>query len=288
MRWLMSLAAMLALADAAVADEPRYAPAVGTVITERVLTTAAATGRTTGMIYRVTTTEGDGTYGVLPGTFSVGRITPLANLIRCPAADTSKDCRQARNFPGATSDGDMVTIPIPPAIAAEAAKTALTVNRYLFEGMLAMVFLDAKDLDEIEHPEIGAEPLYVFSTARQCDLEALASFFPLGRMPSATVRCRVEIGRERNRVPGAKDTLAQHDALHQLTFAGRSRKATPAGEREVALITYTVAGSEGSPPAEGSIEIIEDLGIASRHLVNTGPPDHPLGTGLREVLKIGP
>src|SRR5438552_2857577 len=112
MRWFVLLAAMLAFAGAARADEPRYVPAVGTVITHRALATDGATGRTTGMVYRVTITEGD-------GSFAVGPITPLANLIRCPAADASNECRQARNFPGTTSDGDMVTIPIPPAIAAE-------------------------------------------------------------------------------------------------------------------------------------------------------------------------
>ena len=105
-------------------------------------------------------------------------------------------------------------------------------------------------------------------------------------MPSATVRCHVSSERRHNRVPTASDYRSEHEALHQLTFAGRSRMASPAGEHNVALLTFTAGGGDGSPPAEGRVEIIEDLGISTRLSVNFGPPGH--GTALREILKIGP
>src|SRR5262245_48717265 len=89
--------------SAAAAEEPRYVPAAQTEATYRLVTEVTINGRqtTVGQIYRVTVTASD-------GVAAEGTMTPLALLFRCPADATSKDCRQAPHFPGASRDGDMV------------------------------------------------------------------------------------------------------------------------------------------------------------------------------------
>ena len=104
MRTAVVIAAIAGLAGSAAADNLHYLPATGTSVTFRLLVTVNSAGseRTTGQVYRLTTTASD-------GTIAENTLTPLALVWRCPEGDTSSTCEQAARLPNFRREGDLIT-----------------------------------------------------------------------------------------------------------------------------------------------------------------------------------
>ena len=71
--------------------------------------------QTQGHIYRVKITSND-------GAIAKGTLTPLAVVWQCPDSDTSTICKQARLFPDARREGDLLTTSLPEDISSELGK----------------------------------------------------------------------------------------------------------------------------------------------------------------------
>ena len=269
----------------AAAEDPRYVPAAQTEATYRLTTVITINGRetTAAQIYRVTVTASD-------GKIAEGTITPLALIYRCPADETSKDCRAAPHFPGASRDGDMITIPVPPEIGANLAKLSkLTAHDFI---RYAQVFPmpGPENLDEIDKPKISDAPLYLLGSAVECDDALTKGFFPLGIATEFTASCKTTSERAQSRVPAIKDGKSSEDLTMALSFARRGHIAVPAGDFAVAEVKYKSTPASGHGAfVEGEWAVAENLGISVRnsalvHLPNSQNTSHL----TRELIKLGP
>lgn len=178
----------------AAAEDPRYVPAAQTEATYRLTTVITIDGRetTAAEIYRVTVTASD-------GITAEGTITPLALVYRCPADETSKDCRAAPHFPGASREGDMITIPVPPEIGANLAKLSKITAHDFIRYAQVFPMPGPEDLDEVDKPKISDTPLYLLGSAVECDDALTKGFFPLGVAAEFSVLCNHQRARAKPR-----------------------------------------------------------------------------------------
>ena len=269
----------------AAAEDPRYVPAAQTEATYRLTTVITIDGRetTAAQIYRVTVTASD-------GITAEGTITPLALVYRCPADETSKDCRAAPHFPGASRDGDMITIPVPPEIGANLAKLSKITAHDFIRYAQVFPMPGPEDLDEVDKPKISDTPLYLLGSAVECDDALTKGFFPLGVAAEFSVLCKTTSERAQSRVPAIKDGKSSGDLTMALSFAGRDHIAVPAGDFAVAEVKYQSTPASGHGAfVEGEWAVAENLGISVRnsalvHLPNSQNTSHL----TRELLKLGP
>jgi len=280
-----ALALPAGLAPAA-AEDARYVPAAQTEATYRLTTVLTANGRetTAAQIYRVTITASD-------GVTAEGAITPLALIYRCPADETSKDCRAAPHFPGASRDGDRVTIPVPPEIGAKLAKLSKLTARDFLRVAQVFPMPGPEDLEEVDKPKISDQPLYLLGSAVECDNALTKGFFPLGVAAEFSVSCKTTSERAQSRVPAIKDGKSSEDFTMALSFTGRDHIAVPAGDFAVAEVKYKSTSAAGGHGVviEGEWAVAENLGISVRnsalvHLPNSQNTSHL----TRELLKLGP
>lgn len=281
----VSALALLALLSPAEADEPRYVPAAQTEATYRLLFTISFGGHETtlGQIYRMTVTASD-------GKTAEGTITPLALIYRCPGEETSKDCQQARNFPGMTRDGDMITMPVPPEIAANLGKLGKITAHDFLQATQVFPMPGPADTENVDKPSMGEKPLFLQTTSVECDESLTKGFFPLGVAAQFTVPCKTTLERSESRLPAAKDGKFSEEMKMALSFAGREHIAVPAGDFAVAEVKYKSAPVSGNATsAEGEWAIAENLGISVRNSVLVHFPNSQNTTHLtRELLKLGP
>jgi hypothetical protein len=284
MRLGSTLLAMIGLMGTATADEPRYHPAVGTVATFRTLYTnlIGDKERTLGYVYRLTTIASN-------DTVSEATLTPLALIYRCNEGQMLSTCQQAPNYPDITRDGDLIIVPIPPEISASLAKSSKDTGRDFLRGSQVFPIPGAEDIGETAKPRIGATPVFIQTSALDCDDAAIKPFFPLGATATLSVPCKVTSERSQSRWDLIKDMSSTEDVTFDLSFAGRDHIAVPAGDFAVASVKYksTHAGQTG-PTAEGDWEVLENIGLTARssalvHWPNTSNTTHI----LRELIKLG-
>jgi len=275
---------MLWLTGAAMADEPRYRPAVGTSATFRTLYTTRIGGKETvfGYVYRLTTTASSDT--VFEAT-----LTPLALLYRCPEGETANNCEQARNYPDVTRDGDLISVPIPPEISASLGKVGKFTGRDFIRASQIFPIPGAEDLRETAKPRISATPVFIQTNAIDCDDAAIKPFFPLGATATLSVPCKVTSERSQSRWDLIKDMSSTENITYDLSFAGRDHIAVPAGDFAVASVNYkaTLAGQTGAT-VEGEWAVLEDIGLIARTAVLVHFPNSSNTTHLlRELIKLG-
>jgi hypothetical protein len=269
----------------AAAEEPRYVPAAQTEATYRLLTEVTFNGRqtTVGQIYRVTVTASD-------GITAEGTMTPLSLLYRCPADATSKDCRQAPHFPGASRDGDMVTVPVPAQTAANLAKLSRIKTHDFLRYTQVFPVPGPENMDEIDKPKIGDAPLYVQGLMAECDEAVTKGFFPLGVAAQFSVSCKTTTERSRSRLPTIQDDKSSEEFTMALSFAGHDQITVPAGDFDVAKVKFKSTPASGNGAySEGEWAVAEKLGISARyssfiHFSNSQNTIHL----TRELFKLGP
>jgi hypothetical protein len=284
MRIGAALLAILGLMGTAMADEPHYRPAVGTIATFRTLYTIHIGGKETvfGYIHRLTTTASS-------DTGFEATLTPLALLYRCPEDETENNCKQARNYPDITHDGDLIIVPIPPEISANLAKIGKVTGCDFIRVSQAFPIPGPEDAGETDKPRIGATPVFVQTNTIDCDDAAIKAFFPLGATATLSVPCKVTSERSQSRWDLIKDMSSTENATYDLTFAGRDHIAVPAGDFDVASVKYKVTpAGPNSPTIEGDWEVLESSGVVARgavlvHLPNSTNTTHI----LRELIKLG-
>jgi hypothetical protein len=282
---IVNALALFAGLSPAAADEPRYVPAAGTVATYRLLSELNMNGRVTtvGQVYRLTVTASD-------GITDEATITPLALIYRCPADDTSKDCRAAPHFPGASRDGDMITIPVPAETAAKLAKLGRITARDFIRYAQVVPMPGPENIEEVDKPKIGDAPLYVLGVVIECDDALTKGFFPLGVAAQFSVSCKNTNERSQSRVPVIKDGKSSEDYTMALSFAGREQIAVPAGDFAVAEVKYKNTPASGNGAAvEGEYGFAENLGLSVRYSALVHFPNSQNTSHLtRELLKLGP
>jgi len=282
---IVNALALFAGLSPAAAEEPRYVPVAGTTATYRLLTTVALGGpaKTVGQLYRVTITASD-------GKTAEGTITPLALIYGCPVDDTSTDCRGASHYPGASRDGDMVTIPVPAEIAAKLAKLSKFVAHDFIRYTLMFPMPGPENDEEVDKPKIGDAPLYVLSSTIDCDDALTKGFLPLGVAAQVSLSCKNTSERSQSRLSVIKDGKSGEDTTMALSFVGREQIAVPAGDFAVAEVKYKSTATSGNGASvEGEWAIAENLGISVRssvlvHFPNSQNTSHT----TRELLKLGP
>src|SRR5579863_8658 len=175
MRLLLSVVVLSTIAaTAAEADEARFAPAAGSALTYRSITTTKIRDRTitTGQIYTYQVASSD-------GTVAEGTIKPVALLFDCQGKDSEADCQRAKKAPNAHEENGMTVVPVPAEVADKlAAQSAFKLRAFIFElRKFANPFANPKTAGD---NVISADDPQVLTNAMQCDVDALAAFMPIG------------------------------------------------------------------------------------------------------------
>lgn len=283
MRLGLTLAAMLTSIGTAAADEPRYLPPVGMTATYRVLVTVGTSGheQTQGQIYRVKITSND-------GKIAKGTITPLAVVWQCADSDSSTPCKQARLFPDARREGDLLIAPLPEEISSELGKLGKLVIRDPLHVTQVFPFPGPQEPVDTGKPRFGSTPISIQTSALDCDETALKPFFPFGATARVSVPCKLTVEVAQSRLSGLKDAKSTHDVTYDLSYAGREHIAVPAGAYEVAVIKLKSAPSSGEGAVmEGEWEFVESLGLSARSSALTRFPNSPNTSHIvRELLEV--
>ena len=280
MRISAALLVMVGLMSTAMADEPRYRPAVGTIATFRTLFATRVGGKemVSGYVYRLTTIASN-------DTVSEATLTPLALLYRCAEGETANNCLQVQNYPNIMRDRDLVTVPIPPEISAGFTKIGkVTMHDFLRTSQVFPV-PGPEDIHKTAKPQIGATPLFIETGVLDCDEAAIKPFFPLGATVTLSVPCKYTLERSQSRSDFIRDMRLTEDVTYDLSFAGRNQIAVPAGDLAVTSIKYKDAPAG---QIKGEWALLENIGLSARssgivHYSNSANPT----LILRELIKLG-
>ncbi|MBV9965393.1 MAG: hypothetical protein JO008_06835, partial [Alphaproteobacteria bacterium] len=184
-RATLGLCGAVAVLAAARADDGYKAPPVGAALTYRMISTTKSGDQTitSGQVYTYTITAVD-------GTRTEGTIRPAALIYGCAANDVRQDCVAAGHLAGATRDGDLLTVPVPDAIADSLAKQSRYEGRSFIVAERTFPMPGAKNPDDPDNAEFGDTPIFVMSTRLDCDDASLKDLAPTGKEQKVTLNCQ--------------------------------------------------------------------------------------------------
>jgi hypothetical protein len=248
------------------ADEGYKPPPVGAQMTYRMISTTKSGDQsiTTGQVYTYTITAVD-------GARSEGTIRPVALIYGCAADDKRPDCIVASRIAGAKRDGELLTVPVPDAVADNLAKQSRYAGRYFIVAERTFPMPGPKNPDDLENAEIGDTPIFLMSTRLDCDDAPLKEFFPLGKTPKVTLNCQNGVSRSRSRIAGVGDVARDEQMAMELTALGSDKQKLPSGEWDVQKIGVRfIPADEPNTHFDGEYDIALDVGMPVRtHTVVT-------------------
>lgn len=260
------VACTLLLGQATAEEEHRDVPPTGMSLAYNVVMTTtfkASTGlpphtAAWNYTYRVSASDGvtaSGTIGITT-IYAIPACRPGA----CDAFQREMAQLNARR------EGQGYAIDIPPAIASGLTKLGAFRWRY-FIPELARFALPAMRVDA---GRIGFDPApaAVQSVRLECDKAALASFFPIGRLPSASVSCVQSFERSQARPPTTNIHAPDQQLTLHISYEGPGTVTTRAGAWAVQRIRAVASGLKSSARWENEILFSEKLGaIVKEHSV---------------------
>lgn len=256
-RALWGALGLLAGISAAHADDGYTLPAVGAQLTYRLISTSKISDHTitTGQIYTYTITA-------VSGADIEGTIRPLAQIFGCPDGDTRQDCVQAAKMSGAKRDGDLLTIPVPDAVADALSKLSSYKGHYFMVESRIFAVPGPKSTDDPNDIEFGDTPLFVLSNQLNCDYRPLGGFFPIGKTPLLSLDCHNIFSRTKSRVPPTADHTQDEPVAVQLSPLGADRLSLPSGDWDVQKVAIKYVPTDPShPTAEGESDVATKLGV---------------------------
>jgi len=259
MRALMGALSLLAAISAARADDAYTLPAVGAQLTFRIISTSKIgdhTTTTTGQIYTYTITA-------VNGSDIEGTIRPLAMISSCPqGSDPREDCIKIAKMAGAKRDGDLLTVPVPDAIAGALSKLSSYKGHYFMVEERIFAVPGPKDSADPNDVEFGDEPLFVLTNQLNCDYRPLAGFFPIGKTPLLSLDCHNVFSRTRSRIAPMNDRTQDEPMAVQLSPLGADKLSLPSGDWDVQKVAIKYVPTDPShPTAEGESDVATKLGI---------------------------
>lgn len=256
MKPLAILAALIALAGVAWADEARDVPALGAKLTYRFVstTTAPSGSHTAGEVYTyiVTKSEGDTAEGI---------IRPVALIIHCKDGGAAPGCKEPAEAPGAHFDGDLLTVPI----AADSAEALAKQSGFKF-----VHFIRAMRKFPVPGPrqkdgtlaDIGPEPKMVLTDKIDCNLAALDKFLPVGAATQVTVPCDTSFELAEMRNGRLSDHTLTSKISVEINYTGDGLATLPSGNWEVKKLAFkTTPADQGPRSSEGENLFSPQLGI---------------------------
>ena len=293
MRCLPALLTLLAGMAAAHAADDRLVPAAGTTFTFRIVSVTKTADRTitVGQVDRYAIASSD-------GTVAEGTIKPLALIYGCAAAATGKDepatgrdCTAALKAPGATRDGDLVTVPVPSDIGDNLAKQSALKYRYFISEQRKIAMPGPKDPKAADAGEFGPDPAFTLALGLQCDAAALQKFLPFGHVAALTIPCKQTLVRQ----PGPGTTLPPVDTAFdmsvELTDNGAGRVTVPFGDIDVRKLTLKEMPTSGTQAVvTGDIAFSTRLGIAVKihSTIAAASPSHVVVETDSELIAATP
>lgn len=261
----LAAAAVFAAAAAgpAAAEEPYTLPPVGAQLTYRATVTVKVAGKpptVSGMVYAYTVTAADSP--LLQAT-----IRPVGVIIDCPADSTSKDCAFAAKAEGATREGNLVTVPVPAAIADTLAKRGSLTTRYFVTENRVFPMPGPANPDDPSDGAFGTTPLFMLTTKLLCDQDRLNEFFPLGRTDRVELTCHNTFSRTEARAGPTADANSDEAAQAVLTYGGTGQTVLPSGTWDIRKVTLRLvppADDTRHPTAQTEFEIADKLGVPVR------------------------
>jgi hypothetical protein len=276
---------LLAATGIAHADEPRYVPAAGAMLTYRtIVTTKSSTGETivNGQIntYRITSSD---------GVTAEGTIEPVALITGC--TDSNKlYCASAANAPGAHRDGDLLTVPVPDEIAKQLAKQSQLRFHRVIQELRKSASPHLKLADVGDGAAYTSDPLFTTTVLLECDDAALQAFLPFGHQAQATIPCKQSV----TQTPGPGTQLKPADISDtismELSDGGPGEVTVPSGTWEVRKLSFKYTGSDSAHPSSaGEIMFSTTLGVSVKaDAVITNPAPRPQATTTIELIVVKP
>jgi hypothetical protein len=232
---LCSFLAFCVLTTSALADEARLAPAAGSTLTYRVITTTKTQDKTivTGQIlaYRVASSD---------GVTAEGTIKLIALLFDCRGHESEPDCIDAKAKAAAHEENGLTVIPVPTATADRLApKSTFKLHAFLFEERKVPVPSGAR-LEDFFNTD---DPMIV-SNVFHCDAAAFSAFLPLGKVQHATIPCQNSTERSGG---SAKPTSGNSSLSLDVSYQGEARLTLPSGDWDVRKLSLKPILSTSAP-----------------------------------------
>ena len=248
---------LVAAAGVARADDAYVLPPVGAQLTYRLVSTTKVADKsisiTSGQVYTYIVAAAD-------GSTVTGAIRPVALIYGCLASATDKDCAFASKVAGVKRDGDLITLPLPDAIADGLAKESGFKLRYFVNEERKFPMPGAKNPDDPSDAEFGITPLFVLSNSLICDFEQLRSFLPFGKTPHLALPCHSVFSRTHSRI-GTDLTMPEEISL-EFTYDGSGHLSLPSGDWDVEKIAIKFIPNDASrPTARSEVQVAPKLGV---------------------------
>lgn len=248
------------LMTSAWAEEPRYVPEAGASLTYKMMNITTLPPNppfTTGLtfVYQVKSSDG------LTSEGSIALKSTYVSHI-CPEHNCDKFDREMEQVHG-RKEGELFAADIPSGVTDELNRLSAFRFRYFVRE------LEHFPLPNIVQGGFDQAPLFVMSTSLDCDKALLASFFPLGKTPRVVVPCTESVERL-NVHPPMKETPPQkHDVTLELSYEGKSRVTTAAGEWAVQNIRAISTRHGTLASSETELQFSEQIGaVVKSHTVS--------------------
>lgn len=250
----------------AAAEEPRNVPRTGESLTYKILIT---TTLNTGTAARADSTGWNYTYrvGSSDGVTAEGTIA-LTTLYSAPSClpGACDAIRRAMEQLKARREGNLYAVDIPPDVTRALTKLSLFRWRYFIPELSQIAFPTIRTGPGKEGFDPAAAAIQ--STRIDCDRTALASFFPLGKSPRASVPCTQSLERSRTRPPMTDTRSPAQKMIFDLSYEGPGQVTTRAGEWPVQKIRMTASWPKSAADWESEILFSDKLGaIVEEHSV---------------------
>ena len=285
MRLAIFILSLVVASVAALADEARTVPAVGTKLTYRAVSTTKLTNKTIGggQIYTYIVTSSD-------GTTAEGQIKPVAMILDCPGGTDYLGCQDAGKSPGAHFDGDLLTVPV----ASDAGDALVTHSGFKLIHFLLVSrqFPIPSSRDPSEHnlSDFGPEPAFILSNSTQCDLGSLEGFLPFGKSPQITLPCDTAFERTASRDGLLPEASTHNTVSMEISYAGDGWVTVPSGNWQVQkLTTKMVPKDSGGPTSETETLFSTQLGALVRgHTIGTSSTNQSTTEITTELISVAP
>lgn len=247
--------AALPLMAPARAEEPRYVPEAGVSLTYKMMNTTTVPPTppfTTGwtFVYKVKSSDD------LTSEGSIALKTTYVSLI-CPDHNCDKFNSEMEQV-HARKEGELFAVDVPSAVADELTKLSAFRFRYFVRE------LEHFPLPNVIQGGFDQAPLFVLSTSLDCDKALLASFFPLGKTPRVSVPCTESVERLNVHPPMKESPPKKSDVTLELSYEGKSRVTTAAGEWVVQNVRVISTRRDTHATSESALQFSEQIGAVVR------------------------
>lgn len=283
-RVLACVLAVVGLAGATQADEPRTVPAAGAKLTYRMVSTTKTPTKTvsTGLIYTYIVAKSD-------GTTAEGSIKPNAIILSCDSAG-DLGCKGPAEAPGAHLDGNLLTVPVESASGDALAKQSYFKLVHFLLVSRKYPQPSSRDPSKYNLSDFGPDPAFILTNTLDCDLAGLEGFLPLGKSKAVTLPCETGFERSASRDGHVPQMANRETVTMDIAYQGEGWVTLPSGNWQVHKYSSKITPKDSSHlSSDSEVLFSTQLGVTVKyHLVGSNSATQAVTENTVELISVSP